>query len=84
VHGVVWKLNLLVRRENNGVVCFYEKLGYGDRIVLRSENGWMAEQIDPRAIEYLFSWPDPDRRVGVNHRWLIECPTCRGHSRARR
>jgi ribosomal protein S18 acetylase RimI-like enzyme len=25
----VWKLNLLVRRENNGVVRFYEKLGYG-------------------------------------------------------
>ncbi len=24
------------------------------RIVLHSENGWMAEQIDPRAIEYLF------------------------------
>ncbi len=27
----VWKLNLLVRRENNGVVRFYEKLGYGDQ-----------------------------------------------------
>jgi hypothetical protein len=27
----VWKLNLLVRRENNGVVQFYEKLGYGDQ-----------------------------------------------------
>jgi hypothetical protein len=24
------------------------------RIVLRSENGWMAEQIDLRAIEHLF------------------------------
>jgi ribosomal protein S18 acetylase RimI-like enzyme len=27
----VWKLNLLVRRENNGVVRFYEKLGYSDQ-----------------------------------------------------
>ena len=27
----VWKLNLLVRRENNGVVHFYEKLGYQDQ-----------------------------------------------------
>jgi ribosomal protein S18 acetylase RimI-like enzyme len=27
----VWKLNLLVRRENDGVVRFYEKLGYGDQ-----------------------------------------------------
>ena len=27
----VWKLNLLVRRENAGVVSFYEKLGYGDQ-----------------------------------------------------
>lgn len=27
----VWKLNLLVRRENTGVVSFYEKLGYGDQ-----------------------------------------------------
>ena len=27
----VWKLNLLVRRENAGVIRFYEKLGYGDQ-----------------------------------------------------
>ena len=27
----VWKLNLLVRRENEGVIRFYEKLGYGDQ-----------------------------------------------------
>jgi ribosomal protein S18 acetylase RimI-like enzyme len=27
----VWKLNLLVRRENDGVIRFYEKLGYGDQ-----------------------------------------------------
>jgi len=27
----VWKLNLLVRRENGGVVSFYEKLGYSDQ-----------------------------------------------------
>jgi ribosomal protein S18 acetylase RimI-like enzyme len=27
----IWKLNLLVRRENEGVVSFYEKLGYGDQ-----------------------------------------------------
>jgi hypothetical protein len=27
----VWKLNLLVRQENAGVVSFYEKLGYGDQ-----------------------------------------------------
>jgi hypothetical protein len=27
----VWKLNLLVRRENAGVVSFYEKLGYRDQ-----------------------------------------------------
>jgi ribosomal protein S18 acetylase RimI-like enzyme len=27
----IWKLNLLVRRENDGVVSFYEKLGYGDQ-----------------------------------------------------
>jgi ribosomal protein S18 acetylase RimI-like enzyme len=27
----VWKLNLLVRRENAGVVRFYEKLGYSDQ-----------------------------------------------------
>lgn len=27
----VWKLNLLVRRENAGVISFYEKLGYGDQ-----------------------------------------------------
>jgi ribosomal protein S18 acetylase RimI-like enzyme len=27
----IWKLNLLVRRENDGVVRFYEKLGYGDQ-----------------------------------------------------
>lgn len=27
----VWKLNLLVRRENEGVVRFYETLGYGDQ-----------------------------------------------------
>jgi ribosomal protein S18 acetylase RimI-like enzyme len=27
----VWKLNLLVRRENVGVVSFYEKLGYRDQ-----------------------------------------------------
>lgn len=27
----VWKLNLLVRRDNDGVVSFYEKLGYNDQ-----------------------------------------------------
>jgi ribosomal protein S18 acetylase RimI-like enzyme len=27
----IWKLNLLVRRENEGVVSFYEKLGYSDQ-----------------------------------------------------
>lgn len=27
----VWKLNLLVRRENEAVLRFYEKLGYGDQ-----------------------------------------------------
>ncbi len=27
----VWKLNLLIRRENEGVVRFYERLGYGDQ-----------------------------------------------------
>jgi ribosomal protein S18 acetylase RimI-like enzyme len=27
----VWKLNLLVRRENKGVVRFYEKLGYSNQ-----------------------------------------------------
>jgi ribosomal protein S18 acetylase RimI-like enzyme len=27
----IWKLNLLVRRENDGVVSFYEKLGYSDQ-----------------------------------------------------
>jgi ribosomal protein S18 acetylase RimI-like enzyme len=27
----VWKLNLLVRRENTGVLGFYEKLGYTDQ-----------------------------------------------------
>lgn len=27
----VWKLNLLVRRDNAGAVGFYEKLGYGDQ-----------------------------------------------------
>lgn len=27
----VWKLNLLVRRENAAVVAFYETLGYGDQ-----------------------------------------------------
>jgi ribosomal protein S18 acetylase RimI-like enzyme len=27
----VWKLNLLVRRENDGVVSFYKKLGYSDQ-----------------------------------------------------
>lgn len=27
----VWKLNLLVRRENSPAVRFYEKLGYGDQ-----------------------------------------------------
>jgi hypothetical protein len=33
------------------------------RIVLRSENGWMAEQIDLRAIERLFLG-DVHRRAG--------------------
>lgn len=27
----VWKLNLLVRRENESVIRFYETLGYGDQ-----------------------------------------------------
>lgn len=27
----VWKLNLLVRRENASAILFYEKLGYGDQ-----------------------------------------------------
>jgi len=27
----VWKINLLVRRDNVGVISFYEKLGYGDQ-----------------------------------------------------
>ncbi|MEQ1819424.1 MAG: GNAT family acetyltransferase [Terricaulis sp.] len=27
----VWKLNLLVRRENAAVISFYEKLGYSDQ-----------------------------------------------------
>lgn len=27
----VWKLNLLVRRDNDGVISFYEKLGYSDQ-----------------------------------------------------
>jgi hypothetical protein len=32
-------------------------------IVLRSENGWMAEQIDPRAFEYLLlARPGPKGR----------------------
>jgi hypothetical protein len=33
------------------------------RIVLRSENGWMADQIDPRAIEHLVLAEPTDRRV---------------------
>jgi ribosomal protein S18 acetylase RimI-like enzyme len=29
-HGI-WKLNLLVRQENEGVLSFYKKLGYNDQ-----------------------------------------------------
>jgi len=48
----VWKLNLLVRRETDGVVRFYEKLGYGDQNCVAL--GWMAEKIGLRTIETLF------------------------------
>jgi hypothetical protein len=34
--------------------CALTRLDTATRIVLRSENGWMAEQIDLRAIEHLF------------------------------
>jgi ribosomal protein S18 acetylase RimI-like enzyme len=45
----VWKLNLLVRRENDGVIRFYEKLGYGDQDCVA-----LGKRLDGRA----------DRRVG--------------------
>jgi ribosomal protein S18 acetylase RimI-like enzyme len=40
----VWKLNLLVRRENAGVISFYEKLGYGDQ-----NNVSLGKRLDGKA-----------------------------------
>jgi ribosomal protein S18 acetylase RimI-like enzyme len=43
----VWKLNLLVRRENAGVIRFYEKLGYGDQdcVSLGKTIGWPGRSL---------------------------------------
>lgn len=40
----VWKLNLLVRRENARVVAFYESLGYGDQDCIA-----LGKRLDGRA-----------------------------------
>jgi hypothetical protein len=47
-HSPAWKLNLLVWRENAGVVRFYEKLGYSDQDCVALGNDWTSKRIELR------------------------------------